>query len=134
MRDTHPTPSQRPDSYFVVTEAHASGAYTVENDYAWLDPDAQWNEIVSLVATGEWQDVIGCDYVHRKNVTCEDRLIKLANAVDNYYRDMNRDPHDDIRDWIEAIIGDEAFMTDATRARIAEEQRVDYAIDIARGK
>jgi D-alanyl-D-alanine carboxypeptidase len=121
--------------FYVVVCDDGKDTYTYENDWIALPIDRQWETIVGLVASGEWDDVSACYLVHPVNGTCEDKLIDLANAVDASHERENEDPSDYIREWIEHIIGaNNAFMRDDTRARIHQEQRVDYAIDIARGK
>ncbi|MFN3891958.1 MAG: hypothetical protein ACK4MV_16305 [Beijerinckiaceae bacterium] len=129
-------PSRRKPTrgFFVVILAHDPAPYAVEQDFVSADPDDQWREIVSFVWSGEWEDVIACYYVRPIDRTCDDYLIPLAHAVDALSRERNEDPHSDVREWIESITGDDAFMTDATRERIRREQAIDYAIDIARGK
>lgn len=136
MRDAASIPAshRRPTSYYAVLVAGAHLPYSVENDLVALGSEEQWQAIVRLVWTGEWEDVIACDYIHCVNGTCENKLIKLANAVDCYGQVRNEDPPESVRDWIENITGDDAFMTDALSRRVRDEQRADYVLDCARGK
>jgi hypothetical protein len=120
--------------FYVVACDNNSDPYSYENDWIALPLDQQWEVIVGLVANGEWDDVSACYLVHPVNGTCDDKLIALANAVDAFFERDNEDPSDYIAEWIRSITGDDAFMRDDTRKRIANEQRIDYAIDIARGK
>lgn len=120
--------------FYVVAAICQGETITYENDWIAADIDEQWRQVVSLVASGEWEDVVACYRVDPANRRCDDCLIALANAVDHHFWTVDENPDDKTRDWIEGITGDWAFETDAHRSRRIAEQRVDYAIDIARGK
>lgn len=138
MRDeAQPTlshPNRKPDAFYVVLLAHTNGPYSPEFDSVSAPVDAQWREIVENVATMQWEDVVACYRVDAKNGRCDDCLIRLANAVDHWHWQRGEDPHEDVRNWIEGITGDDAFETEAHKRERIESQRVDYAIDLARGK
>lgn len=121
-------------TYYSVIVDSEFGPYSVELDCVAAPIDDQWREIVELVATGEIEDVIGCDRIDRLYGRCDNRLIALANAVDHWHYERNDNPCDSVRDWIESITGDDAFETVAHRSARIAEQRADYQIDMARGK
>lgn len=133
MPDTDPRPSIA-SSFYVPIVSSTHGPFAAEWDYVGCDPVEQWKQLVEDVRTGEIEDVIACYRVHPANRTCEDHLIALAKAVDHRCAELNETPFADLRDWIEMHTGDQAFETEAHRRQRIEEQRADYAIDLARGK
>jgi hypothetical protein len=122
---TNAMPKIKP--FYVVVCDNNGDPYAYENDFISADVDHQWSEIVRLVASCEWSDVSACYYIHPKNGTCEDKLSDLAQGVDAANENSGEDPGDYIAEWVENILG-YAWRPDAVL------QRVDYAIDIARGK
>jgi hypothetical protein len=133
MRDTYPRPSIA-SSFYVPIVTSSLGPYAIEWDYVDCDPVEQWKQLVEDVRSGEIENVIACYRVHPANGTCEDQLVALAKAVDYRCAELTEDPFDDLRDWIELHTGDQAFETEAHRRQRIEEQRIDYTIDLARGK
>jgi hypothetical protein len=80
------------------------------------------------------ENVIACHLVDTERGAVDDRLKDLAECVDYYFWQQNEDPHSDVRDWIERTLKRDAFETPRYRRERIESQRIDYAIDIARGK